>query len=89
MAAARYRKLPVTVTGIYRNDAKGQLEYWFAVGDQRALIGACKQAMPPSVRESWERETTRALRNLISRKVKDGTLRVATQPVAGSTNTAG
>lgn len=82
MAASRYLKLPVQKTGVYSNEQTGELEYWFVAGEERAKIGACKMALTQSVKDAWERTTTRALRDMISRKVKDGTIRVEVPPVA-------
>jgi len=83
MAASRYKKLPVTETGTYLNEQKGRLEFWFVVGDRSTKVGECAMNMTQSVKDAWERSTARALRDLIARKVKDGTLRVAVPPVAG------
>jgi len=80
--ASRYLRYPVTKTGVYSNGKTGELEYWFVLGDRRAKIGACKTAMPQSVKDAWERETKRALRETISRKVAGDTRRTAARPVA-------
>jgi hypothetical protein len=74
--------LPATRTGVHANRRTNELEYWFVVGNRKTKIGGCSMAQPQSVRDAWERQTTRELRELISRKVKDGTLRVDVPPVA-------
>lgn len=89
MAASRYRKLPVTETGVYKNDGTGRLEYWFVLGEAKAKIGECKCSMTQSVKDAWERDIGRRLRDLVTRRVKDGTIRVDEQAVSASLNKAG
>ncbi len=89
MAASRYRRLPVTETGVYTNETTGRLEYWFVLCGGKTKCGECLCSMTQDVKDAWERQTTRELRDLVARKVKDGTLRVDKQAVSASLNKAG
>lgn len=89
MTASRYRRLPVTETGVYTNERTGKLEYWFVLGDSQTKCGECLCAQTQGVKDAWERQTTRELRDLVARKVNDGTLRVDLQAVSASLNKAG